>query len=423
MSSLSRILEILYEIEAVGSSKEKEKILKKHSDDELFTKVVSYTLDFTKRYGIKKVPIPGEFSEKSKPKKLFRLLDSLASSRGTTKAEALELASACASDQELELVKRIVNKDLRCNVGLKLASKYFDLPTKDIMLCYYAARVVKRNGKVRIDDLEPFLKKVPWNKIGISLKEDGVRDKIIIAGENVSHISRNGLPYENFHFLNDAILYFNDRVSVVSGKNNIYLDGEVISVDDDFQSQMTQVRRLESADPSIFRLKVFDLPGSKLPQIKRQEILVRAYQDLPKKYQKLLNINVCSFAKNKEDFLEQYFEITETYKKEGVVLKNLDGLYENKRSANWCKVKTFFSEDLRVIGMEEGKAGKKYAGTLGALFVDFNGVKVKVGSGFSDEERDLFKKKQPKIIEVEYKSVTKDGSLFHPSYIRPREDR
>ena len=121
--------------------------------------------------------------------------------------------------------------------------------------------------------------------------------------------------------------------------------------------------------------------------------------------------------------LEQYFEITETYKKEGVVLKNLDGLYENKRSANWCKVKTFFSEDLRVIGMEEGKSGKKYAGTLGALFVDFNGVKVKVGSGFSDEERDLFKKKQPKIIEVEYKSVTKDGSLFHPSCVRPREDR
>ena len=152
-------------------------------------------------------------------------------------------------------------------------------------------------------------------------------------------------------------------------------------------------------------------------------MLIKAFQGLETKHQELLNINICSFVKNEDEFLEVYFDITETYKKEGVVLKNMKGLYENKRSANWCKVKTFFSEDLRVIGIEKGKVGKQFENTLGALIVDFKGIPVRVGSGYTEEERNLFIKTPPKLIEVEYKSITKDGSLFHPSFVRVRTDK
>jgi DNA ligase-1 len=60
------------------------------------------------------------------------------------------------------------------------------------------------------------------------------------------------------------------------------------------------------------------------------------------------------------------------------------------------KVKKFDSLDLEVVGMEEGSG--RLAGTLGAIKVRYKGGNiVKVGSGFSDEERKLYWA-QPELI-------------------------
>ena len=49
------------------------------------------------------------------------------------------------------------------------------------------------------------------------------------------------------------------------------------------------------------------------------------------------------------------------------------------------KIKKFYDFDLQIVGYEEGTGRNK--GRLGAFVVDYNGNKVKVGSGYSDEER------------------------------------
>lgn len=98
---------------------------------------------------------------------------------------------------------------------------------------------------------------------------------------------------------------------------------------------------------------------------------------------------------------------------EGIVLKDLDGLYENRRSPAWLKLKAEESEDLLVTGTFPGEG--KYDGMLGGLVVDYKGREVRVGSGLTDDMRG-----QPpgefigRIAEILYHEETPDGSLRHP---------
>lgn len=108
---------------------------------------------------------------------------------------------------------------------------------------------------------------------------------------------------------------------------------------------------------------------------------------------------------------------------EGCMLNSLWAPYVWGRTWNLQKCKKFQSLDLLVVGYEEGSG--RLAGTLGAIHVRYkDGNIVKVGSGFSDEERALYWA-QPdlilnKIVEVKYFESSKnaDGteSLRFPTW-------
>lgn len=108
---------------------------------------------------------------------------------------------------------------------------------------------------------------------------------------------------------------------------------------------------------------------------------------------------------------------------EGCMLNSLWAPYVWGRTWNLQKCKKFQSLDLLVVDMEEGSG--RLAGTLGAIHVRYkDGNIVKVGSGFSDEERALYWA-QPdlilnKIVEVKYFESSKnaDGteSLRFPTW-------
>ena len=91
-------------------------------------------------------------------------------------------------------------------------------------------------------------------------------------------------------------------------------------------------------------------------------------------------------------------------------------------------MKKFFDFDLEIVDFEEGTGRNK--GKLGAFVVDYKGNRVKVGSGFSDEERNEFWKNKEgligRVITVKYKEVTTDKktgleSLQFPIYCGLRE--
>lgn len=115
--------------------------------------------------------------------------------------------------------------------------------------------------------------------------------------------------------------------------------------------------------------------------------------------------------------------------KEGL-MANLDTPYKCCRHKGILKIKRFYTMDLLVIRCEEGTG--RLAGTLGAIVLDYKGNEVKVGSGFSDEQRAWIWKHSSDVIgyicEVKYKEISEDKStnlesLQFPVFVSLRTDK
>ena len=121
--------------------------------------------------------------------------------------------------------------------------------------------------------------------------------------------------------------------------------------------------------------------------------------------------------------------IAQDKNEEGIMLNLANAPYECKRSKNLLKVKVMQTCDINIIGFEEGEGALK--GTLGALIVNYKANDVKVGSGYSLEERDYLWEHRyeliGKIVEVQYfeETTNKDGgiSLRFPVFKRMRYDK
>ena len=115
--------------------------------------------------------------------------------------------------------------------------------------------------------------------------------------------------------------------------------------------------------------------------------------------------------------------------KEGLMC-NLDVPYKCKRHNGILKVKQFYTMDLSIIGCEGGSG--RLANRLGAFVLDFKGNEVRVGSGFTDEERFWFWQRREsmigKLCEVKYKEISCDKhtgaeSLQFPVFVALRTDK
>ena len=112
---------------------------------------------------------------------------------------------------------------------------------------------------------------------------------------------------------------------------------------------------------------------------------------------------------------------------EGLILKRMNGLYHPRRNIDWMKMKGQEEADVVITGAEEGTG--KYEGMLGALIIDYNGVEVNIGSGFSDDERNTIWTEygcgtlEGQVVEVWFHEVTPDKSMRHPRFKWFREDK
>lgn len=424
--SFEQVLSILDEISKTPSINKKREIIASNRLTPAFRNTAVFAYHPLLQFNL--LSIPGNYAHlngQGDYKKIFSFLRYLSSKRGVTNQERDELDSLCISPHDVELVNRILNKDLRCGAGPTLFGQTFDIPNPEPMLCE--------------DDLEKMVKKVEGDigRLVWSVKLDGVRTRAILEGPDspVKYISRNGKAYTNFYVFDASVAAICCAISVYLGDVwPITLDGEVISKDKDFQKQMTQVHRLSEADPSIFEFQVFDFVPPPVNNLEKMVLFDRlglleaimdeeSFSDV-----KLLLHSYFPQETTVADILSMVDHLCEQGE-EGAVIKDIESFYTPGRSWEWTKVKRFHTEDLKVVGKEEG-AGK-HKGRLGALIVErttkLQGgsvtVFVKVGSGYSDEERDEFWSSPPQLIEVKYQNVTKDGSLRFPVFVRVREDK
>ena len=112
---------------------------------------------------------------------------------------------------------------------------------------------------------------------------------------------------------------------------------------------------------------------------------------------------------------------------EGIILKDLNSIWENKRSRSQIKMKGELECDLKIVGIQEGTG--KYVGKVGAYQCESEDgiIKVDVGSGFKDADRIIDLSVIGKVVAIKYNARIKNKqgqeSMFLPIFLEIREDK
>lgn len=413
METLKLVYEAIEDIASDSSRLSKEAKIKKYLDLPYFKEVVKYAYDFNKKYNTTNVEfIKHDYNIQLKT--LFEYLDYLSTLRGATDDMKYNLSVLSSIDEETNiLVNRIINKDLKCGASEGSFSKFIkDLPVFEIQTCQ--------------KDIPKFLKLTKNSQYYWSKKKDGVRIICKVDKDKVlSHTSRSGLEYINFSIFDKELIQF---ASILHTHFNleypIFIDGEAISSKGNFNKVMTQIKRLNNADVSSFKLHLFDIPCKEL-FFKRYEMLEYVFTLFKFETLVLVEHILCKYdTQQLQDLAKDIYLTGDKGIDEGIVCKIGCSPYEwREHSKYWLKVKPTDTLDLPVTGFEFGTPGTRLENIVGKLVVDFKGVEVRVGSGLSDEQRVEFLDNLPSLVEVEFKEITRDGSLREPIFKRVRDDK
>lgn len=105
---------------------------------------------------------------------------------------------------------------------------------------------------------------------------------------------------------------------------------------------------------------------------------------------------------------------------EGLIVRNPKALYTAGRSSEILKVKNYRDAEATVVAHLPGKGRNR--GRLGALLVELaDGTRFKIGSGFSDSERET-PPPLGSIITFKHYGTYQSGIPKFPSFLRIRSD-
>lgn len=416
---MNKILSIINSIASTSGRNDKEAILTRHKDNQLFKNILFFVFNpyiltgISKKKISKKLALPKEESTLS----IIEVMDYLKSHNSGKDSDIAVIQHFINSQpEELKgLYTQIVTKDLVIGITADTLNKVYGdfIPVFDVML---AKKFEEHKEKIKGNFV--VTKKLDGNRI-VVIKDNGV----------VKSFTRQGNQYEGLEEIESDIrnLYI----------DNIVFDGELIADTEgsthEIYTETTSKARSKGSNKTGLIFHIFDmLPledfqkgKSKKNALERKYCLSELFDfnNLPhcKEVKPLYIGNDLSQIKTLMDYArEQEWE--------GLMV-NLDTPYVCKRTDTILKVKVMQTCDLRVKGFEEGTG--KNEGKLGALIVDYKGFTVGVGSGFTDADRENIwnhiKEYDGKIVEIQYFEESKNQqggiSLRFPVFKKLRTDK
>ena len=424
--------EVIHELEANDSRLVKESIVKVAAvqGNDIFFAGCRLALDSMTTFGLKQIPEKKDADGAGLDWPDFvaiveRLVDRTLTGNAARDTVA-EMMSEATQEQWNGWYRRILIKDLRCGTSEKTINKvvekindHYVMPTFGCQLAHDSAN---HEGKLTGKKL-------------VEVKLDGVRVITIVYPDGrVLQFSRNGKELLNFDTIRAQLASVSSQLKVP-----MVLDGEVMS--SSFQDLMKQVHRKENVVTNDAVLNLFDYitlrefeQGTSPVKQDHRSTMLREWYDTV--VDQLPNIRVLANEEvdlDTDEGQQQFRDINARaiaggY--EGIMIKDPAAPYECKRTASWLKLKPFIEVSLAVVDFEEGTG--RNAGRLGAIICegedDGRRIRVNVGSGFSDSDRDSYwagrDQMVKQIVEVRADAVTQnqDGtySLRFPRFLRFR---
>ena len=399
-------------LQGTSSSLDKVEILKQQS--EFIQKVLEYTYNPYKQYNVTSKTCKknsGLFKYNTYPlhnEGIFELLDDL-TSRKITGHDAIAAVNAfvMAHHGYEDLIYSIIDKDLKTRTGAKVINKAFPnlIPEFNVALAQSYEPKLASFGE-NVDET--------WYA---SRKLDGVRCLAVVDEMGKCTLySRMGKEFTTLNKIKYAI--------EATGIINYVFDGEICLLDkdgnEDFQGVMKQLRRKDHQieNPTFM---IFDMiHKTEFDKGKSTDILSERLHTLRTwlgpRYDTKETLRYLDQAVITD---ERHFDMWNQYSSElnweGFMLRK-DTFYEGKRSKNLLKVKTFHDAEYTVVDADFGpmsvvRDGKEKQETmLSQVWIEHKGYKVKVGSGFSQEQRIKYMNESivGKIICIQYFEETKN---------------
>ena len=195
------------------------------------------------------------------------------------------------------------------------------------------------------------------------------------------------------------------------------LDGELWLGRGAFEATLSAVRKQRpvAAEWRQLSYQVFELPGAAGDFTRRLERLERIVAAVNSPYLKLIPHQ----RLKDQAALQRKLDEVVAGGGEGLMLHRADSLYQTGRGNALLKLKTYEDAEAVVIAHLPGKG--RNLGRLGALLVEMpDGKQFKIGSGFSDQERE----NPPPIgalVTYKYYGLSRRGIPRFASFLRIRQ--
>jgi DNA ligase-1 len=383
-------------------------------------------------YHVRKVPESAGLTGRPNPWTRFWALCESLRTRSVTGGRAREAIEEVMADFDSDewngLARRVLIKDLRCGISEKTLNKI--LSKTDWKIPVFTCQLAQ--------DSTDQPTKLKGNK-RLECKLDGVRVLAVVSGASVALYSRNGKVFENFPQIAESIEEHAHLFRQYIKTPSFVLDGEIVG--ESFQKLMKQAHRKSNAKTDDMVYHIFDiLPLADFErghwnaqQYKRLAVLDGARERLEESFTCLRimpGLEVDLDTAEGHDIMRRFAQDAVTQGFEGIMIKSLDAPYECKRSSFWMKWKPTITVDLEIVEFEQGTGRNE--GRLGAMVCegvdDGRRIRVNVGSGFSDSDRDEYWNHRRDlvghVVEVQADAVTQnqDGSysLRFPRFVRFR---
>lgn len=409
--SFQELENLVEELKSTTSTNDKVEIIK-NCKSEFAKKVILYTYHPFWQYHVTSANLKKNINlnadeyvlENGLHQDIFSLLDDLRD-RKITGHDAIKATNAFiqrGKEDYREIIHCIIDKDLKTRTAAKLINKAIPnfIPEFSVALAdKYAPKLVDWKDE--------------WY---VSRKLDGVRCIAVIdSAGNPTFYSRTGKEFYTLDVVASEIrkLKLSDQV----------FDGELCLVDEDgnedFQGVMKQLSKKDHtiSNPSY---KIFDF-------LTQQEFDLKVGErNLSKRLKSLAeslpDSNATLSVLEQEIVLDDnHFEnwVTKANENgwEGCMLRK-NAAYKGKRSKDLLKYKSFQDDEYEVLGVETGPFRYVKNGTeieeemLSAVIIEHKGHEVRVGSGWSvDQRQEYFNDPSRilgKIICVQYFEETKN---------------